>query len=110
MSRVTPNGKTPRRSATPSQLREVIDRGGAGDKVAFSDPAAAPLGTDDEAAGTPPSPEQVEKAAAAEARRDLPADSKKGPEQLQGNRLKPGTISLVVLVLIAVLALVAWLA
>lgn len=31
-------------------------RGSARDKVAFPDPAAAPLGTDDEAAGTPPGP------------------------------------------------------
>jgi len=33
------------------QLRYAIDTGRTGDKVAFSDPAAAPLGTDDEAAG-----------------------------------------------------------
>lgn len=38
---------------TTDRLRHDIDRGVAGDKVVFSDPAAAPLGTDDEAAGTP---------------------------------------------------------
>ena len=43
----------PSGAAKAAQLRDRIDRGGAGDKVAFSDPAAAPLGTDDEAAGTP---------------------------------------------------------
>jgi hypothetical protein len=32
------------------------------DKVAHCDPAAAPLGTDDEAAGTPPTAEQVAQA------------------------------------------------
>ncbi len=42
--------------ANPDQLRGEIDRGRTGDKVAFPDPAAAPLGTDDEAAGTPVSP------------------------------------------------------
>ena len=36
------------------QLRDDIDRGRTGDKADWSDPAAAPLGTDDEAAGTPP--------------------------------------------------------
>ena len=37
----------------PEQLRAAIDRGDTRDKVAGSDPAAAPLGTDEEAAGTP---------------------------------------------------------
>ena len=35
------------------RLRVDIDRGRTGDKVDWPDPAAAPLGTDDEAAGTP---------------------------------------------------------
>ncbi len=33
------------------RLRSATDTGETGDKVAFPDPAAAPLGTDDEAAG-----------------------------------------------------------
>jgi hypothetical protein len=41
------------------QLRNAIDTGKTGEKVAFPDPAAAPLGTDDEAAGTPPTIDQV---------------------------------------------------
>jgi hypothetical protein len=40
---------------TTARLRAEIDSGRTGDKVATIDPAAAPLGTDDEAAGTPPS-------------------------------------------------------
>ena len=44
---------------TASQLRDDIDSGRTHDKVAKSDPAAAPLGTDDEAAGAPPTPEEV---------------------------------------------------
>lgn len=40
---------------TTSQVRHAIDSGRTGDKVAASDPAAAPLGVDDEAAGKPPS-------------------------------------------------------
>ena len=43
----------------PSLLKRDIDRGLTGDKVSHSDPAASPLGTDDEAAGTPNTPQQV---------------------------------------------------
>ncbi|MBX3558731.1 hypothetical protein, partial [Chelatococcus sp.] len=51
---------------TTAQLREGIDRGRAKDKVDFPDPAAAPLGTDDEAAGTPPTQAEIELAATGE--------------------------------------------
>ena len=44
---------------TVDQLRADIDHGHTGDKVAGSDPAAAPLGADEEAAGTPVSPHQA---------------------------------------------------
>jgi hypothetical protein len=47
---------------TTAKLRHDISRGRAGDKVDVIDPAAAPLGTDEEAAGTPPSPSAIEKA------------------------------------------------
>lgn len=39
---------------TLDQLRKDIDDGRTGEKVSWPDPAAAPLGTDDEAAGHPP--------------------------------------------------------
>jgi hypothetical protein len=45
--------------ATTDQLRNDIDSGRTNDKVAARDPAAAPLGADDEAAGTPPSQEAI---------------------------------------------------
>lgn len=51
---------------TSAELRDRIDRGQTGDKVPVVDPAAAPLGTDDEAAGTPPRGADVAAAAAAE--------------------------------------------
>jgi hypothetical protein len=38
---------------TTARLRHEIDSGRCGDKVCWPDPAAAPLGTDDEAGGTP---------------------------------------------------------
>jgi len=44
------------------ELRIAIDQGKTGDKVAFPDPAAAPLGTDDEAAGYPPTQQEVRRA------------------------------------------------
>ena len=43
----------PRQTAAP--LKEDVDRGKAGTKVAAEDAPATPLGTDDEAAGAPPS-------------------------------------------------------
>ncbi len=46
------------RSAAPDRLRKAVDSGRSGDKNPFPDPAAAPLGTDDEAAGTPLPPSE----------------------------------------------------
>lgn len=51
----TPVGMTP----TAQELKGAIDSGRTGDKVAFPDPGAAPLGTDDEAAGTPDTADRV---------------------------------------------------
>jgi hypothetical protein len=67
------------------QLRHEIDRGETRDKVAYPDPAAAPLGTDDEAAGTPPSAEAVEMA-----RREEIEPGRKGasdPSSLRGRSI-----------------------
>ena len=52
--------------ARPDHLRDDIDSGRTGDKVAFPDPAAAPLGTDEEAAGTPVSAQAAAMARSAE--------------------------------------------
>jgi len=54
------NGSPPSGSApTAQELKGDIDKGRTGDKVASYDPGAAPLGTDDEAAGTPDTPDRV---------------------------------------------------
>jgi hypothetical protein len=58
----------PAERPTAEQLRGALDLGQGRDKVAHSDPAAAPLGTDDEAAGTPITPEQASLAHAHEIR------------------------------------------
>ena len=52
----------------PDQLRIAIDQGHGADKVDATDPAAAPLGTDDEAGGSPIDRSQVRLAAAYEIR------------------------------------------
>lgn len=46
-------------AATTDQLRSDIDSGRTHDKVAKSDPAAAPLGSDAEAGGNPPAAREV---------------------------------------------------
>jgi hypothetical protein len=51
---------------TTAKLRHDIDHGRGRDKVDVIDPAAAPLGTDEEAAGTPPSGPAVARAHADE--------------------------------------------
>lgn len=56
------------RTANPDLLRQGIDRGEGADKIDYPDPAAAPLGTDDEAAGHPITREQLDMALAAETR------------------------------------------
>ncbi len=48
-----------KQNVTVDKLRDDIDRGRAGDKVDGPDPAAVPLGADEEAAGTPLSPDLI---------------------------------------------------
>lgn len=56
------------------KLRHAIDTGQTGGKVSHPDPAAAPLGTDEEAAGTPLPGRLVDDALRQEIRRPpLPA-------------------------------------
>lgn len=65
---------------TTQQLKADIDTGQTGDKVAEGfDPGLSTLGTDDEAAGTPNTPEQVATARKLERRRVKPP-----PEQSAG--------------------------
>jgi hypothetical protein len=52
---------------TVARLKDDIDSGRTEDKVALFDPALAPLGTDDEAAGTPDTPDRIAMAEMSEA-------------------------------------------
>ncbi|MBV7410730.1 hypothetical protein [Maritimibacter sp. DP1N21-5] len=92
----------------PDQLRDEIDRGGTGDKVAYPDPAAAPLGTDDEAAGHPPDPEQVRRAAAVETARDESEDRLADTPEGRGHHRRAWVlpVAAVALALIGVAALI----
>ena len=64
--------------ATIAQLRDDIDAGRTGDKVDWPDPAVVPLGTDEEAAGTPPDASAVETALRLEASRASKSTAHRG--------------------------------
>lgn len=95
-----------------SHLKNDINSGRTGDKVPAFDPAAAPLGTDEEAAGTPVPRAAVEMARASENR---PQGHDQAPQNGAiaqdthdtGRRYGAGTWVLV-LCLLALLALAVW--
>ena len=79
----------------PSLLKKDIDQGLTGDKVSFPDPAASPLGTDDEAAGTPNSPQQVAMARSIERTQGAQAGSR-APD-FGNDKRGPGRASIVII-------------
>jgi len=88
--------------ATTSQLRRDIDSGATGDKVPVIDPASSPLGTDDEAAAAPPTPELVAQVRNAErADRIAPRHPADRPEDRYGYRLIGGLVLAVILAAVA---------
>ena len=100
---------------TTQQLRRDINRGLTGEKIPAHDPAAEPLGTDDEAAGTPPSPDNVGDAREREAigrppdaqlaQGSRPPDRRRSP----GSLMHVSWIALIfVLLLTAALAVGLW--
>ncbi|MDD9724607.1 hypothetical protein PVV74_03970 [Roseovarius sp. SK2] len=64
---------------------DLMDQKHGDISMPFQGPVAAPLGTDDEAAGTPPSAAQVSTAMQREANRYASADRKPGSEDIQGD-------------------------
>ncbi len=74
---------------TADALRSRIDRGDGSDKVDFPDPAASPLGTDDEAAGTPPTSADIAQAAGHELSRAT-ADAPSGGGERATAELREG--------------------
>lgn len=92
---------------TVDSLRHALDRGRGGDKVDFTDPAAAPLGTDDEAAGFPPTREQIRMAAAQELGK-RPNEDRQDRRTIPARLAEPwGIGAVLVLVVLVVAVLVA---
>jgi hypothetical protein len=93
-------------------LKGDIDTGRTGDKNEVFDPALAPLGTDDEAAGTPPSPARVERARLQETKWrwlwSTPRTSAAHDKNDSG--VAYGFAGLIVLVGVAIVSGIAWLA
>jgi hypothetical protein len=83
---------------TTDQIRNAIDSGATGQKVSMPDPAAAPLGTDDEAAGNPPT--MQERAMAA---RQMPDAPQRANHSVSGVALYIGLVMAVALLLIVVM-------
>lgn len=91
---------------TADQLRNDIDQGRTRDKVRAFDPAAAPLGTDDEAAGTPPTAERIAMARQAERSREHRPGFAADP----GDRARPyGTAAVLLACCLIIGALLWWL-
>lgn len=89
------------------QLRDDIDRGRTGDKIPHGDPAAAPLGGDDEAAGAAPGPQVVDQARRDETR-TRPAEPPPNTARPEKAGQKPWLYLAVCAVLLALLAAGFW--
>lgn len=94
----------------PDKLRQDLDSGVGADKVSFPDPAAAPLGTDDEASGHPITPEQLATAPAHETR-STPKATTVEPAWAVPTRKTTGRgmiLAAVVVLMVVVVLLVMW--
>ncbi|HEX6860977.1 MAG TPA: hypothetical protein VF138_12360 [Caulobacteraceae bacterium] len=96
--------------STSAQLKDDIDSGRTGDKIAGFDPAAAPLGADEEAAGTPPDPRMVERARLEERAGPKGASRNAATPSLTPGGRTPGGQNMALPVLIGVVAAAALLA
>jgi hypothetical protein len=89
--------------STVAQLKQDIDSGATGDKVAMLDPSSTPLGTDSEAAGSSTTPEMVHAMRETERMANPPpGDPGKHSGVGLGGKLLAGLVGAVALALIAV--------
>ncbi|MGP9820225.1 hypothetical protein ACTZWW_09430 [Salinarimonas sp. NSM] len=92
----------------PAMLKADVDSGRTGDKNAVFHPGMSMLGTDDEVAGNPASPERV-RFAREEAARNAPKEGAPAPADIArtgGGRVVGGFVALIVVVgVVAVTAL-----
>ncbi|MEC7760938.1 MAG: hypothetical protein VX874_03370 [Pseudomonadota bacterium] len=86
-------------SAKVARLRDEIDSGRSDDKVAARDPAAAPLGTDAEAGGHPPTAAEADRAADLELGRDVGALEPGTPDSGTSPTLRVVLVVLIALVI-----------
>ena len=84
---------------TVDRLRNDIDRGLTGEKVPGADPAAAPLGTDDEAGGAPPT--RAERELEQLSRPSISPQTSKGPRRARW--IGAGCILVLVALVVALL-------
>jgi len=85
------------------QLRSRIDQGETGDKIDFPDPAAAPLGTDSEAAGAPVTDRELAMEAGSAARAAPSGGSHRGD-----GAAFAVYIGLIVVLALGFIAIIAW--
>jgi hypothetical protein len=98
------------RAARGARLKEKIDAGRTRDKVPGFDPGAAPLGTDEESAGTPPIRDDEQAARSSREPTGQVADPKgndRSAYRAQDRLIWP--IIVVLILIIAGAALAAWL-
>jgi len=95
-----------------TMLKGDIDTGRTGDKNEVFDPGLSPLGTDDEAAGTPNSPERVKLARVHETRRRWRWGTRKASaaHDTNDNGTLYAFVGLVAVIGAAILSGIAWLA
>lgn len=96
--------------ATCEQLRAHIDSGQTGSKVPWPDPAAAPLGADEEAAGTPVAPHVIHAAFEQETGSPFAHAARPGAGHTAVNPPARGKLAVLALLLAAVVALTLWFA
>jgi len=95
---------------TSAQLKHDIDSGRTGDKIAGFDPAAAPLGTDEEAGGYSPTGPEIAQARALETGRGVTsrstnsAEPRLAPDATLKDRPRLPMAALVAIAMIAIAA------
>jgi hypothetical protein len=87
---------------TTDQLRDRIDQGATGEKIAAPDPAAAPLGTDAEAGGSPPTASERKLEAAS-----APQETAEPRQPLPGGVVYLALIAALAIVIVAIVVLAA---
>lgn len=96
-----------RAGAAAAVARDAIDSGRGGDKVSGFDPAAAPLGTDEESAGNRPLTSSPAPAAPARPTAEKAADpvgNERARYDVQDRLLGPVLLGLAAVIVVAVLA------